>query len=62
MTTIALGPPPAELEDWLARRRRLGHNGHDEVWEGRHVAAPLAHSLHGSVQAALAAALRGHGT
>lgn len=57
MTTIVLGPPPPELEQWLELRRQLGHDRHDEVWEGSYVVAPVAHSNHGVVQAALAIAL-----
>jgi Uma2 family endonuclease len=59
MTTIVLGPRPPELEAFLERRRRLGQDRHDEVWEGRYVVAPFAHSSHGIVQAEIAAALRG---
>ena len=57
MSTVVLGERPAELEALLARRRALGLDGHDEVWEGvYHVAAP-AHSDHGIVEAGLVAAL-----
>lgn len=34
MATLVLDPPPAELRALLQRRRRLGLDRHDEVWEG----------------------------
>lgn len=58
MTTIVLGPLPPELQDWLDRRRRLGQDRRDEVWEGRYVVAPDPHSSHGALQLALADLLR----
>lgn len=57
MTTIVLGPRPPEIEAFLERRRLLGQDSHDEVWEGRYVVSPSAHSNHGVVQAAIAIAL-----
>ncbi len=54
MTTIVLGPRPPELEAWLERRRRLGLDRRDEVWQGRYVVAPDPHSNHGEVQLMLA--------
>lgn len=58
MTTIVRGPRPPELEAWLERRRRLGLDRRDEVWEGRYVVAPDPHSNHGEVQLALGDLLR----
>jgi Uma2 family endonuclease len=58
VTTIVRGPRPPELEAWLQRRRRLGLDRRDEVWEGRYVVAPDPHSNHGEVQLALGALLR----
>ncbi len=49
MTTIVRGPLPPELEVWLERRRRLGQDRRDEVWEGRYVVAPDPDGRHGSV-------------
>ena len=48
MPTLISDPPPAELEEFLERRRRLGLDRHDEIWEGvnRMMPAPgLAHRL-----------------
>lgn len=61
MTTIVRGPLPPELEAWLDRRRRLGQDRRDEVWEGRYVVAPDPHSNHGEVQVELAVLLRAAG-
>ncbi len=58
MTTIVRGPCPPELEAWLKRRRRLGQDRRDEVWEGRHVVAPDPHSNHGDVQITLGVLLK----
>ena len=40
MTTVVLGEQP-EVEQWLERRRSLGQDGRDEVWEGVYHVAPL---------------------
>ncbi len=61
MTTIVLGPRPPEIEAFLERRRLLGQDSHDEVWEGSYVVSPFAHSNHGVLQAEIAAALRTRG-
>jgi Uma2 family endonuclease len=48
MPTLISDPPPAEVEAFLERRRRLGLDRHDEVWEGTHRMMPapgLAHRL-----------------
>lgn len=57
MATVVLGPRPPELEAVLERRRALGQDRHDEVWEGSYVMAPYAHSDHGILQAQLALVL-----
>ncbi len=57
MKTVVLGDPPPPLEEFLARRRALGQDGHDEVWEGEYHVAPAAHPWHGYVQNCLALAL-----
>jgi Uma2 family endonuclease len=49
MRTVVLGERPAELEALIEKRRRLGLDGHDEVWKGVYVMAPHAHSDHGIV-------------
>ena len=57
MRTVVLGPPPAELEALLARRRESGADAYDEVWEGVVHVAPMAHPWHGRVQLSLGAAV-----
>jgi hypothetical protein len=52
--TVVLGPPPAELEALIARRRKLGIDLFDEVWEGSCHMAPALHSGHGIVERRLA--------
>jgi Uma2 family endonuclease len=54
MRTVVLGDRPVELEELLARRRALGQDGHDEVWEGEYHVAPHAHSDHGLIDRRLA--------
>ena len=52
-----LGPPPRELEGLIQRRRTLGIDTFDEVWEGSYHMAPAAHPAHGYVGAQLAVLL-----
>src|SRR5674536_348185 len=40
MATVVFGPRPPELETWLGRRRELGQDRYDEVWEGDHHVVP----------------------
>lgn len=59
MRTVFLGERPPELEAFLVRRRALGQDRHDEVWEGSyHVAPPGPHPYHGVVDEELGAAVR----
>ena len=58
MRTVVLGDRPVELEELIARRRALGQDGHDEVWEGEYHVAPHAHSHHGLIDDELAVLLR----
>ncbi len=44
MTTVLVGGVPPVLEQWLERRRRLGLDRRDEVWEGVLHVAPYAGS------------------
>ena len=60
MKTVVLGPPPQELQTLIKRRRALGLDGYDEVWNGEYHVAPAANSRHGAVQAAVLALLRAH--
>jgi Uma2 family endonuclease len=45
--TIVLEPKPAEFEALLERRRALGQDLYDEVWDGDYHMAPALHSSHG---------------
>jgi len=56
--TVVLGPRPAELEALIARRKRLGLDTHDEVWEGEYHVAPEAHLHHAYLDDEVAALLR----
>lgn len=50
MRTVVLGQPPPELEQMIARRRALGLDGHDEVWEGDYHMAPAPSLNHGLIE------------
>jgi len=52
--TVLLGEPPPEVEAFLARRRALGQDMFDEVWEGVYHLAPMAHAWHGYLDNVLA--------
>jgi len=58
MRTVVLGEPPAPLRTWLERRRALGLDRFDEMWEGEYHVAPEAHGRHGDVDNQLAGLLR----
>ena len=51
-TTFVMDPPPI-VEDWLARRRALGQDRLDEVWEGEYHVAPEASNRHALIQVQL---------
>lgn len=57
MPTLVKDPVPAEFEELLKRRRRLGQDLFDEVWDGVLHVNPAPHSRHGKVDAQLAALL-----
>jgi Uma2 family endonuclease len=57
MPTLVKDPPPAEFEALLERRRELGQDLFDEVWDGVLHVNPAPHSRHGKVDAQLAALL-----
>lgn len=57
MRTVVLGPRPAELESVIERRRRLGLDTYDEVWEGDYHMAPAGTGRHARLQARLIQAL-----
>lgn len=54
MPTLVMDPAPAEFEALLARRRRLGQDLFDEVWNGVLHVNPAPHSRHGKVDGQLA--------
>lgn len=53
VATVVLGERPAELETWLARRRQLGQDRYDEVWEGDYHVAPGPSAEHAIVDSQL---------
>ena len=55
--TVVLDPAPAEFEALLERRRALGQDLFDEVWEGEYHMAPAPHPFHGYVDQQLAVLL-----
>ena len=55
--TVVLVPRPRELEGLIQRRRALGIDTFDEVWEGSYHMAPAAHPAHGYVGTQLAVLL-----
>lgn len=60
MKTVVLGQPP-ELTQWLQRRRALGQDRFDEMWEGDYHVAPARRFGHGHVAAQLLQLLTPHG-
>jgi Uma2 family endonuclease len=52
--TLVRDPQPAEFEALLERRRRLGQDLFDEVWDGVLHMNPAPHSRHGKVDGQLA--------
>lgn len=57
MRTIVLDPPP-ELQSWLERRQRLGHDLFDEVWAGVYHVAPAPGPRQGRVDDEVATLLK----
>lgn len=47
--TVVFAEAPDVVSDWLERRRALGQDGHDEMWEGEYYVPPMAHGRHGDV-------------
>lgn len=58
MRTVMLGSMPAHVAALVERRRSLGIDLHDEVWEGDYHMAPAPHPWHGYLDDEIAAALR----
>ncbi len=57
MRTVLNGPIPPEVVDLLARRRALGLDSFDEVWDGEYHMNPSPNARHGQVQFQLAVLL-----
>jgi Uma2 family endonuclease len=57
MPTLVRDPQPLEFEELLERRRRLGQDVFDEVWEGVLHMNPAPHSQHGRLEWQLAGIL-----
>jgi Uma2 family endonuclease len=55
--TLVCDPAPAEFEALLERRRSLGQDVLDEVWEGVYHVNPAPHSRHAAIQQQLAVLL-----
>jgi hypothetical protein len=55
--TVVLGDRPAELEQLIARRRVLGLDTFDEVWEGTYHMAPAPRFRHAYLDHAVAVVL-----
>ena len=62
MKTVVLGPRPGELQALIERRKRLGIDLFDEVWEGSYHVAPAAHPSHGYVDRQLSVVLAPYAT
>ncbi len=58
MRTLFVTDPPQPVEDWLARRRALGQDRFDEVWEGEYHVAPWPSGRHAQVDGELFWVLR----
>ena len=59
MRTMLSDPPPAEVQEVLALRRRNGADRHDEVWKGVLYMMPTPSGAHMDVQQQLAVLLDG---
>jgi Uma2 family endonuclease len=57
MPTLVLDPQPRELAELIARRRRLGQDLFDEVWEGVLHMNPAPRGAHGAIEAQLTVVL-----
>ncbi len=57
MPTLVMDPAPAEIDALLERRRRLGLDHHDEMWEGVLHMNPAPHGRHHRIGQQLAVAL-----
>ena len=53
MKTVVLGPRPPEVEAFIEKRRRLGQDSFDEIWQGDYHMVPAPHGRHGRLDAQL---------
>lgn len=58
MATVVLDDEPV-IAAWLERRRALGQDGRDEVWEGDYHVAPHEHARNGNIAMQLVVLLAG---
>jgi Uma2 family endonuclease len=58
MPTLVMDPPPAEFEELLERRRRLGLDRRDEIWEGVYRMMPAPGYAHRLIEEQLEELLR----
>jgi hypothetical protein len=49
MRTVVLGERPRVLDEFIARRRALGQDVFDEVWDGEYHVVPGPSAEHGRV-------------
>jgi Uma2 family endonuclease len=60
MRTVILGEQPSEIEALIERRRALGQDRFDEVWDGDYHMNPVPHVWHGYIDAKLGSLLLPH--
>lgn len=58
MTTLFVGATPPEIANWLNRRRELGQDRRDEVWDGVYHVAPGPSKEHAYVDGEIAGVVR----
>ncbi len=58
MRTLVLDPSVAGIDELLERRRRLGQDRHDEVWDGVLHVSPYASGRHADIQIQVATIMR----
>jgi Uma2 family endonuclease len=56
--TVVIGPPPPELQQLVQRRRSLGLDRFDEVWEGNRHLVPVPGLGHAYIEREVARVLR----
>lgn len=53
MKTVVLGSRPPEVEALIEKRRRLGQDSFDEIWQADYHMVPAPHARHGLLDAQL---------